>query len=419
MTAAGVLRALLETTLASSAAVLAVMVLRGVLRAGFGARIAYAAWSLVPAALLAVLLPASSEGPAPAPVLTFIAEAAPWTLASEEGSTTNAAAWLLAVWLVGAVAAGLWFAALQRGFWCALGHVRPRDDGMYQAETVAGLPAAVGLWRPRIIVPVDFDVRYGEEERRLLREHEHQHLVRGDPRFNAIVVLLRCLFWFNPLLHYAARHFRQDQELSCDQRVIARHPESRRTYGEAMLKTQLAMQPWPLGCHWGFCHPLKERIIMLKQPLPSFQRWLSGCVCVLALTLTGGYAAWAAQPNEKAAANLPAGSILVKAVLRIHGGEPTTTTFVTMLGQSVVIDKSADGHDWTIEGTVGRGMGNRPDVLMFNLAIKRDGKIFATPRISMLSGQPGRIRVGTDPQADGQNDSIELHITLTAAEAGT
>ncbi|OJT21363.1 hypothetical protein BO221_26430 [Archangium sp. Cb G35] len=417
MTVAGALRTLLETTLASSAAVLGVMLLRGVLRAGFGARIAYAAWSLVPTALLAVLLPAASEGPAPAPVLAFIGEAFPRTFTSEGSSTTDTAEWLLVVWWVGAVAAGLWFTARQRGFWRALGHVRLRDDGMYQAETVAGLPAAIGLWRPRIIVPADFDVRYAEEERVLLREHEHQHLVHGDLQFNAIAVLLRCLFWFNPLLHYAARHFRQDQELSCDQRVIARHPESRRTYGEAMLKTQLATQPWPLGCHWGFCHPLKERIIMLKQPLPSFKRWLSGYACVLALTLTGGYAAWAAQPGDEAAANLPAGSIHVKAVLRIDGGEPTTTTFVTMPGQSIMINGAANGHDWTIEGTVDHGTGKQAHVLMFKSAIKRDGKVIATPRIGTLSGQPGMIRMGSDPLASEKSEGIQLHITLTAAEA--
>lgn len=419
MSAAEALRTLLETTLASSAAVLGVLTLRGVLRAGFGARVAYAAWSLVPAALLAVLLPAAREEAAPAPVLTFLGEVLPRTSTSEGGAPTATAAWLLAAWLVGAGGTGLWFAARQRGFWRALGHVRLREDGMYQAETVAGLPAAVGLWRPRIVVPADFEVCYAEEERVLLREHEHQHLVQGDPRFNALVALLRCLFWFNPLLHWAARYFRQDQELSCDQRVIARHPESRRVYGEAMLKTQLALQPWPLGCHWGFSHPLKERITMLKQPLPSFKRWLSGSACVLALTLTGGYAAWAAQPSDEAAAHLPAGSIHVKAVLRLDGGAPTTTTFVRMPGESLVLNDSAHGHDWTVDATVERGMGKRPDVLVFNTAVKRDGQVVATPKVGMLSGQSGRILLGVGTQADGKPMRFELHVTLTAAESGT
>ncbi|QSQ19467.1 hypothetical protein JY651_29620 [Pyxidicoccus parkwayensis] len=419
MTVAGTLRTLLETTLASSAAVLAVLALRGVLRAGFGARIAYAAWSLVPATLLAVLLPAASEEAAPAPVLAFIAEALPRTPASEGGPTLDTAAWWLAAWLMGVVATGLWFAARQRGFSRALGHVRPRDDGMHQAESVAGLPAAVGLWRPRIVVPVDFDVRYSEEERVLLREHEHQHLAHGDLRLNGLMALLRCVFWFNPLLHFAARHFRQDQELACDQRVMARHPASRRAYGEAMLKTQLAMQPWPLGCHWNSSHPLKERILMLKHPLPSFRRRLSGSACVLALTLTGGYAAWAAQPNEDAAAQLPAGSIHVKAVLRLNGGEPRTTTFVTEPGASILLTDSADGHEWAVDATVKQGMGNRPDVLVLEASIKRDGQVVAKPRLGVLSGQSGTIRTNSDEHVDGKPEAFELQVTMTAAEAGT
>jgi len=60
----------------------------------------------------------------------------------------------------------------------------------------------------------------------------------------------------------------------------------------------------------------------LESLLPSFKRSLSGSACVLTLPLTGGYAAWAAQPSDEAAAHLPAGSIHVKAVLRIDGGEP-------------------------------------------------------------------------------------------------
>lgn len=35
----------------------------------------------------------------------------------------------------------------------------------------------------------------------------------------------------------------------------------------------------------------------------------------------------------------------------------------------------------------------------------------------MLSGQPGMIRTNSDPLADGKAEGIELHTTLTAAEA--
>ena len=77
------------------------------------------------------------------------------------------------------------------------------------------------------------------------------------------------MFWFNPLVHLAAARFRFDQELACDAAVIARHPDSRRRYGAAMLKTQRAEFGLPMGCHWQSSHPLKERVAMLKQAPPS------------------------------------------------------------------------------------------------------------------------------------------------------
>ena len=146
------------------------------------------------------------------------------------------------------------------------------------------------------MLPADFDARYSSEQRALMVAHERMHIVRGDLHANALTAAMRCVFWFNPLLHLAARHFRHDQELACDLRVIARHPHARRAYGEAMFKTQLALHPLPLGCHWGYSHPLKERIAMLKQPVPSLSRWIGGAVLVGVLALGVGFAAWSAQP---------------------------------------------------------------------------------------------------------------------------
>jgi TonB family protein len=136
----------------------------------------------------------------------------------------------------------------------------------------------------------------------LMVAHERMHIVRGDLHANALTAALRCVFWFNPLLHLAARHFRHDQELACDLRVIARHPHARRAYGEAMLKTQLALHPLPLGCYWG-SHPLKERIAMLKQPVPSLTRWIGGAALVAVLALGVGFAAWSAQPARTVASH--------------------------------------------------------------------------------------------------------------------
>lgn len=301
-----------EATLAASVAMLLVLALRRPLRHAFGATVGYAAWALVPAAVLAVSLPAATVTVVPAPVAMLATVSMAPLATMPVAAPFDAAPWLLGAWLVGALVMALRLGRQQRAFRRGLGRLRLRADGLHQAETVAGLPAALGLLRPAIVVPADFDSRYSGEERALMHAHERSHIARGDLQLNALVAGLRSVFWFNPLLHYASRHFRQDQELACDQRVIASHPNGRRAYGEAMFKTQLASQPLPLGCHWAVFdrarhHPLKERIAMLKQPIPTATRWFGGTALVFALTLGVGFTAWSAQPKRElsAAERLP------------------------------------------------------------------------------------------------------------------
>lgn len=306
MNPADLLDLLLEATIAGSAATLLVLLLRHPLRRRFGATASYASWLLVPAALLAVCLPAARASLPP--VLMH---------ASAGGATVTArwhvlepsvqpAMWWCAAWVIGAALFGLRLVLQQRAFVRGLGRLQRRDDSLLQAHAAAGLPAAFGLWRPRIVVPADFDSRYTATQRSLMHAHERSHIDRGDLHINALVAGLRCLLWFNPLVHLAARAFRHDQELACDQHVLAGHPRSRRSYGEAMLNTQLAAQPLPAGCHWlafdrSRSHPLKKRIAMLKQPLPTRFRRRGGAALIAALAATVAFAAWAGQPPRVAA----------------------------------------------------------------------------------------------------------------------
>ena len=54
------------------------------------------------------------------------------------------------------------------------------------------------------------------------------------------MALVRCLCWFNPLVHLGAQALSADQELSCDASVVERRPRTRRIYAEALIKTQTA-----------------------------------------------------------------------------------------------------------------------------------------------------------------------------------
>src|SRR5690606_17264510 len=129
-------------------------------------------------------------------------------------------------------------------------------------------------------------------ERALILAHEEVHRRRGDAWINGFAAALQALNWFNPLLHHAVGRFRLDQELACDAAVIARFPEARRHYADAMLKAQLAGQPrqelWlPVGCTWPSRPTLKERILMLKRSRPPRRTRIAGLVLVAGAALAG------------------------------------------------------------------------------------------------------------------------------------
>ena len=296
MGATELLQGLLEATVATSLATILVLGLRRPLRAAFGARTTYAAWALVPASLLAVLLPAAPAAVS-LPVLATLAVAPAAAHAGGAAVASGAGVLVSMSWVLGVVAALALLATAQRRFRRSLGQLRPREEGL-QAESSAGLPATMGWPRPAIVLPSDFDSRYDASQRALMLAHERMHIARGDLHANAFAAALRCLFWFNPLLHLAARTFRHDQELACDACVVAGEPASRRVYGEALLQAQFAAQGVPLACHFGFGHPLKERIAMLKESLPSPARRIAGGALVATLVFGSAFAAWASQPPQ-------------------------------------------------------------------------------------------------------------------------
>jgi hypothetical protein len=213
---------------------------------------------------------------------------------------TSPADALFAAWLAGvALSIGVQ-AWRQRRFLATLGRLQRGDGGLMLAERTGVGPAVVGWIAPRVVVPADFTERFTPEEQAVVLAHENAHLARQDARANGLVVLAQCLCWFNPLVHLAARLVRLDQELACDAQVVRRYPAARRRYAEALLKTQIAATPLPLGCYWPARarHPLEERIAMLKTPAPSAPRRLVGFAATLVVCLAGGVAAWASQPAE-------------------------------------------------------------------------------------------------------------------------
>ena len=288
---------LAKANLAAGAAVLLVAATRTPVRPRFGAQASYLLWLAPLAAGLAVLAPHPAARTAIAPMVQsaatvasgeFVAPARPAGSSRRTGRRRPALR-ALGRGRAGRGGAGAAPAGRVRGRPGPVG-ARAQTGGVFRAQSPDVGPAVVGVFRPRIVAPADFETRFAPAERDLILAHERTHLAGGDAGVNALACALSCLSWFNPLAHLAVRLLRIDQELACDATVIGRFPAERRTYAELLLKTQLATQPLPLGCHWpaGAEHPLKARIAMLKSPLPEAAMRAMGVAVVGALTLGAG-----------------------------------------------------------------------------------------------------------------------------------
>lgn len=277
---------IIEINIAAAAAILFVLLVR---RSGsrlLGPRAVYSLWAIVPVVMAATFLP---ERTTETFVTEFLIGGVPASLAAARLEAT--ATWLPAAiaiaWLAGIAALTLLFIRRQRAF------LRDADIGL------AG-PAIVGFRHPRIVTPDDFARRFSHDERRLILTHEQVHIDRNDARINAFVAVLRCVFWFNPLIHMGAKAMRVDQELSCDAEVIDRRPRVRRAYAETLLKTHLVARPLPVGCYWPAesQHPLTERIDLIARKPISPRRRAAAAILVMSITAGAGVTAWAAQPER-------------------------------------------------------------------------------------------------------------------------
>jgi beta-lactamase regulating signal transducer with metallopeptidase domain len=83
-----------------------------------------------------------------------------------------------------------------------------------------GMPVAIGLVRPSIVLPAVAET-WDEDRRRAVLLHELAHVSRHDCLTQTLACVARAIHWFNPLAWWAARQLRAERELACDDRVLA------------------------------------------------------------------------------------------------------------------------------------------------------------------------------------------------------
>jgi beta-lactamase regulating signal transducer with metallopeptidase domain/soluble cytochrome b562 len=82
------------------------------------------------------------------------------------------------------------------------------------------VPATVGVLRPTIVLPPRA-ATWPYDRRRAVLTHEAIHIARFDWPVRTVARIARVIYWFNPLIWWAVRRLDLEQELACDEEVLA------------------------------------------------------------------------------------------------------------------------------------------------------------------------------------------------------
>ena len=332
-----------ETLLWTGALIALVLVLRRPVSRHFGARAAYALWSLpfLRLVLPPIVLPAwlaPEAPPAAASAIPVPMPVAEYALAETEGGavllqpmvqsspTIDWALLALAAWLAGALVLlvrryALYF-AMRRELLAGSVQVGTRGRVRLIESPATPSPVAFGVFDKVVALPDGFMAHTDPTRRDLALEHELAHHRAHDLLANALVQPLFALHWFNPLGRVGWRALRRDQEAACDARVVARcQPQLREKYAStiASFATSTGMGGGarnalaaPMACPVLGDKSIIHRLRSLTMSDISPRRRLAaralivGALAALPLTASISYAESLAAPEPPAPVAAPA-----------------------------------------------------------------------------------------------------------------
>ena len=271
-----------------------------------GPAVSYAAPLSPPAALSPP--PAAAPLPAPRPTLPT-----PQT-------------WLLAAWLLGALASlGCVASAWRRA--CALSRAsRPLADEALQVEAAdlcrrLGLrrvpplrvadglasPLLLGLGRPAVLLPALVGSGSPHPELRLMLAHELAHLVRRDLWWNVLPQTAQRLFFFHPLVWLAGHEWALAQEIACDALAVQTTGTPPSAYGRMLLgiatrRRTSAASLFPTLAVAAPRHTLRRRLHAMQHIGTASRPRLMLAAALTALLAVGGLLPWRVVAQSGASA---------------------------------------------------------------------------------------------------------------------
>src|SRR5260370_18538540 len=96
------------------------------------------------------------------------------------------------------------------------------------------VPAALGFFRPAIVVPSWLPHELSVEELKAILLHEMAHLRRWDDWSNLAQKIVKAFFFFHPAVWWIERHLALEREMACDDLVVA-HTSNPTAYSPSLV----------------------------------------------------------------------------------------------------------------------------------------------------------------------------------------
>ena len=215
-------------------------------------------------------------------------------------------------------------------------------------------PAVVGMARPSILLPEDWETRFDEHSLRHVLLHELLHVKQHDLIWNWAATAVQALHWFNPLVWFVVSSFQADRELRCDAGALALlSPTERLDYGHTLLRIQETFFAPPAMAGLAPCvrnHPtLRQRIQMIANP--TARQPVIQLLLVLTLSVLVCYSFTTARAVER---EVPA-----KERSREGARAPATEQPKTSASEAGTPARSRDGEGGARKPGTGDGEGAR------------------------------------------------------------
>ena len=142
-------------------------------------------------------------------------------------------------------------------------------------------PVIVGLFNPRIYLPIHLISDFNATDMRYMLLHELQHYRHKDALASYLMNFFGVLYWYNPCVWYALKEMRNEREVACDTSVLKLLDEcDYEDYGNTLINfaEKVSLTPFPFAAGIsGSMKQMQQRIANISSyKKPSVFRKLKG-----------------------------------------------------------------------------------------------------------------------------------------------